>query len=91
MVKALQMKLPYILYYENLVHQYTSPENCLREQQDKLCQTWKYKFNNAIRADSESKLGVYQSINPDLKSPHFKNIPEFERITITRYRCGSHY
>ena len=40
--------------------------------------------------DTESKLGVYKSINPNLKCYISNTLPEFERVQITRYRTGSH-
>ena len=43
------------------------------------------------KKDSNSKLGVYKQINPDLSKPVHSDLPEFERAKITRYRCGSHY
>ena len=35
-------------------------------------------------------LGVYYSINSELNQYLVDDIPEFERVVITRYRCGSH-
>ena len=87
---ARSINLPYLLHYEKLVTQYGSPENCLKTLHNEFYQTWHAKISNAV-TDAESKLGVYKSINVDLLCPDTGKIPEFERIVITRYRCGSHY
>ena len=45
------------------------------------------KSNN----DAESRLGVYLQVNPNLTPPVQRNeLLEFERVLLTRYRCGSH-
>ena len=44
--------------------------------------------------DTNSILGTYYRINPSLKSPVFYNKPlcfESNRITITKFRTGSHH
>ena len=39
----------------------------------------------------DSRLGVYLNVNPNLISPiQRSDILEFERVLVTRYRCGSH-
>ena len=47
-------------------------------------------MNNSLNNDRDSKLGVYCSINSELKPYLDDDIPEFGRVVITRYRCGSH-
>ena len=83
--------IKYISYYDSLIEQYTSPKNCLQVLQNKFRQSWTDTFYTSVTSDVESKLGVYKTVNPELISPDTKNIPEFERMMITRYRCGSHY
>ena len=50
------------------------------------------KIRQGAAADSDSKLGVYLSINPLLSVPtiNTSEMLEVERILVTRYRCGSH-
>ena len=41
--------------------------------------------------DQESRLGVYLQVNPSLTPPTQRShLLEFERVLLTRYRCGSH-
>ena len=88
---ARTIHLPYIQYYDGLLDLYGSPENCLRTLQSNIRNKWQTTFTNAQSLDNESKLGVYKTINPNLSPADAKDIPEFERTLITRYRCGSHY
>ena len=83
--------LPYISYYDALVNNHGSPKNCATSLQNTIREKWSRKICNALADDIDSRLGVYKLINPDLAPASNNNIPEFERIVITRYRCGSHY
>ena len=47
-------------------------------------------MNNSLNNDRDSKLGVYYSINSELKPYLADDIPEFEMVVITRYRYDSH-
>ena len=47
-------------------------------------------MKNSLNNDRDSKLDVYYSINSVLKPYLADDIPEFDRVVITRYRCGSH-
>ena len=89
--KARQLDLSYINYYDHLVTHYTSPENCVKVLRKDIQESLKHKFQNSFEADAENKLGAYLLVNPELNCPEIGNIPEFERIKITRYRCGAHY
>ena len=89
--KARQMDLPYISHYDNLITQYESTRNCSKILRNNFYDSTSTKLQNSFETDPECKLAVYLSNNPDLKKPEYGNIPEFERIKITRYRCGSHY
>ena len=49
------------------------------------------KIQRMARNDPDSRCGVYLRVNPDLKAPVFdRNLLEFDRILISRYRTGSH-
>ena len=49
------------------------------------------KINEKSNNDMESRLGVYLQLNPALTSPTQRSdLLEFERVLLTRYRCGSH-
>ena len=89
--KAKEIRLPYIMHYENLVYTYGTPKICeetLKEEFDRI--TYE-KIHNASTNDPESKLGVYLQVNPDLHRPTYKDfLFEIERINITRFRTGSH-
>ena len=89
--KAKGINLPYIKYYENLATVYNSPENCERFLRTEFLASVTDKIRNAYTNDSESKLGSYLQVNPELSNPTYDdNIFEIERIHITRFRCGSH-
>ena len=55
-------------------------------------EAWKRKIATESSKDADSKLGTYYRINPLLRSfvPDKSKITENERITITRFRTGSH-
>jgi len=41
--------------------------------------------------DDDSRLGVYMKVNPELLAPpQYGDRLEIDRISCTRYRCGSH-
>ena len=88
---ARHRELPYIGYYDSLVNEYVSATNCVTSLHNAIRDKWSTKINNAFSNDSDSRLGVYKLITPDLVPVKHENIPEFERIVVTRYRCGSHY
>ena len=49
------------------------------------------KINSKSNNDPESRLGVYLQVNPNIAPPtHRDDMLEFERVLLTRYRCGSH-
>ena len=85
--------LEFITYYKNLELQYASPENCEKMLKMKYDEIWKQKLEDNAREDIDSKLGTYYDINPNCNSEHMKNyidMLELERITLTRFRTGSH-
>ena len=48
------------------------------------------KIEKAAREDSDSKLGTYLMVNPELGPPEYNLKLEFQQVLITRYRTGSH-
>ena len=40
--------------------------------------------------NENSKLGAYLAVNPRLEKPRYNDKLEFQRVIITRYRCGAH-
>ena len=90
MTSAETINLSYIKYYHQLENKYASPSICFKSLQSELYSTWKNKIVQSYNLDNHGKLGTYLQVNPDLKSPIFQNILELERITLTRFRTGSH-
>ena len=89
--KAKEIRLPYIQYYENLLSTYQSPTNCEKLLRTEFREEILEKIRTANVNDSDSKLGAYLQVNPELISPVCDvNAFEIERIHITRFRCGSH-
>ena len=85
------MRLPYLDYYENLLHTYHSAAQCENNLKSEIFNTWKQRITNAHMNDPDSKLGTYLEINPKLESPLYAdNLFEIERIHISRFRTGSH-
>ena len=87
---AIDKNIPYILYYKNLEITYKTSVSCNEFLKEKYRKIWSTTFNSKHTEDTESKLGVYKSINPNLKCYISNTLPEFERVQITRYRTGSH-
>ena len=48
------------------------------------------KLLSKANVDKDSKLGAYVEVNPRCITPNLENMFELDRITITRYRSGSH-
>ena len=89
--QGLVSNLPYLKYYTNLEQTYQTPKNL----EDKLINDFhianKAKIMTKSNDDAESRLGVYLLVNPSLTSPTQRDdLIEFERVLLTRYRCGSH-
>ena len=87
-----QTNINFLKYYEQLAHNYLTPEACQLSLQNAYKTSWKNVFIISTENDIDSKLGTYFSINPDLKSfiPRPQEILETERIIVTRFRTGSH-
>ena len=77
-----------------LVHErffYETPLNCENVLSAEYRAAYRTKISAKAYNDPESRLGTYLLINPQLKAPTlYKNQLEFERVLLTRYRCGSH-
>ena len=87
---ALDLNLPYTQHYIDLHTRYSSSNECLKSQQNRLMDNWKFLFNNAT--DVDSRLGTYIRINPNLTTPKYisKTLFETDRQLLSRFRCGSH-
>ena len=89
--QGLSSNLPYLKYYTNLETTYTSPKNLEDVLTKEFHTSTTTKINAKSNNDPESRLGVYLQVNPNLAPPtHRDDILEFERVLLTRYRCGSH-
>ena len=85
------LNLDYIQYYDNLKTNYETPLNCENVLSAEFRAAYRTKISAKAHNDPESRLGTYLRINPQLKAPTLcKNQLEFERVLLTRYRCGSH-
>ena len=82
--------LSYIKYYKNLQRDYETPKNCQSELTKTFHDKLQQKVRSAAAADKDSKLGAYLDVNPNFVKPNIKNCFELDRITMSRYRSGSH-
>lgn len=87
---AITKKISYVMYYKKLETEYNCSKNCSKLLQEKFKLRWSMKIMEELGDDPDSRLGTYKLINPQLKPCDIKNIPEFERIIISRFRTGSH-
>ena len=71
--------------------EFENPQDCEKVLKERLCNEWGVKLRQKAGNDENSRSGVYLLVNPQLSPPkHQMNILETERITISRYRSGSH-
>ena len=88
---GLGCNIPYLKYYQKLNLGNENPKSCEKRLQDSCMELWKQKITRQASIDSDSKLGTYYRINPLLQQFAMNiDITENERITISRYRTGSH-
>ena len=80
----------YIKYYRNLMNTHTDVKTCNDTMKRNFKNLLREKIEKAAREDSDSKLGTYLTVNPELESPEYNLKFEFQRVLITRYRTGSH-
>ena len=86
-----QQCLQYVKYYENLYLLHGSTVNCENELHRNFNIKWQTEIRKAYDCDIDSKLGSYLQVNPQLRTPVPQiNLLEIERISITRFRTGSH-
>ena len=86
-----EMNLKYVTYYENLAREFHTPEELQKQLIEKYHNAWGESIRQKAGNDEQSRCGVYLLVNPGLTPPKQRNnILEWERILITRYRCGSH-
>ena len=84
------INLPFVAYYDNLTNQHQTPTRCQDTLRSAFFDELHQKISNAAIEDKDSKLGAYFDVNPRFQTPTFTNIFELDRITISRYRSGSH-
>ena len=80
----------YIKYYKSLEHRYRNADSCKKVLQNEFKAKTAEKIKADATKDGDSRLGTYLRINPNLTKPDYKNVLEFQRVSITRYRTGSH-
>ena len=86
-----RIHLNFISYYDNLVRDFESTKNCQKQLEMLFDHESQEKIRREAGIDNDSRLGVYNLINPQLVSPKKRlDVLESERIIITRYRIGSH-
>ena len=83
--------MEYVRYYDHLIHNYDTRENCKTILKKYLFDKWTAHINSCYLEGSHSRLGVYKCINPDMVKHTMQEdlIIEHERKIITRYRCGT--
>ena len=91
LIVANELNLPYIRWYKNLVALHVSPAGCQNNLQMQFREKWKATFQDGAN-DTDSRLGTYCLINPNLSIPGYmgKTMLETDRLILTRFRCGSH-
>ena len=87
---AIEDNVHIIRYYKDLDTKFETPESCQNSLRNNFEIKWRNKFSE--ENDSNSRLGTYYDINPELKPwvPIPQNMMESERKIITRFRTGSH-
>ena len=87
---GLTCKISYLKYYQKLLSDHGNENTCSENLQNTLTNLWREKISTKYYADPDSKLGTYHRINPLLQCSLTRMVTENERITITRFRTGSH-
>ena len=90
---AIQHNVKYINHYKELEEKYRTPLECEKEIKQEYERNLSNKIREASVMDTNSKLGAYYQVNPECNTNHksnYQNLHELERITITRFRTGSH-
>ena len=85
------VNLPFLKYYIELERIHITPEKCITNLHTEYQVAWKTKIQEAYITDRHSRLGAYLIVNPLLCTPEYAaDILEYERVTITKLRTGSH-
>ena len=86
------MKIGLVKHYTSLKDTYHTPNACQEALQNSFKEKWKNLMQSKAESDSDSRLGTYFRINPELQRwiPSPQSILEIERKLVTRYRIGSH-
>ena len=91
--QAMESNVTFLRHYKRLDRQFNTPDDCYDYYLAEHTLEIKNKIQVKHEADSDSILGTYYRINPELQSPIFNKelkCNEYERKLITRYRSGSH-
>ena len=84
------LNLPFLNHYKNLQTLYGNPKHCQDVLRNEFTATVKEKIQRESTSDPGSRLGAYHECNPALEYPGSLPVFEPDRITVTRYRTGSH-
>ena len=85
------LNLPFLNHFKNLKTLYESPKNCQDTLRNEFATSVKEKIQREGSTDPDSRLGAYLECNPLLECPSSLPVFERDRITVTRYRTGSHH
>ena len=91
--QAVDKNISFLRHYKELNSDFSDPEECYKHHISVNMNNIEEKIKASHSADSDSILGTYYRINPEIKSPFFYHKPmcmETDRIIITQYRTGSH-
>ena len=88
--KAENIEIRYIQYYKQLQQTYHSTDHCQITLESYFRKQYEQKINAESAIDNDSCLGSYPQVNPNLTKLNYRNTMEFQRVSITRYRTGSH-
>ena len=90
---ATQHNVSYIDCYKSLEERYRTPLECEKQIKEEYVRNFTNKIHEASVIDPNSKLGAYYLVNPECNTDYkvnYQNLHELERITMTRFRTGSH-
>ena len=83
--------IQFIKYYEKLIEDHTSKDDCYRFYNNKFWNELKITTNAKAQRDIGAKLHTYLLINPNLTPYITPNIFDVDRHFITKYRTGCHH
>ena len=85
------LNIGYIKYYKNLSDKFTTPSDCRQSLSAIHVENTRSKIRRLSDDDPDSRSGVYLRVNPELTTPTYdSSLLEFDRISVSRYRSGSH-